>query len=287
VKKFLFAGALGITATVLNACSLFGPVVRPPTFEMREAGFERFDPPGIDAPARAIIRLTLDGRNPNPVGGRVEELNFDLLIDGQKVAGATSPGLELAANNVPKPITIDVDIPINPATVSSLLKVARGDAISYRLEGAFRIALGSLGSPKFGPYTLAQGTYKTPSLASTPPSFKWRSDLTRLGIGLTGATLDLGFEVSNPGPIGYKIIMPLGLNVGGQVIASAEAGGTIKARDTSVIYSRFTLDPIAAARVIIGGKFDFGVSSAPKLEVPGLDPYAFPISLLFNGSAAR
>ena len=287
MKKFLIAGALGLSAVILNACSFFGPVVRPPTFEMREAGFERFDPPGLDAPARAVIRLTLEGRNPNPLGGRVEELAFDLLIDGQKVAGASSPGLNLAANNAPSEIKIDVDVPINTATLQNLLKVARGDAISYRLEGAFRIALGSLGSPKFGPYTLAQGTYKTPSIASTPPSFKWRSDLTRLGIGLTGATLDLGFEVTNPGPIGYKIIMPLGLTVGGQEIARAEAGGTIKGKDTSVIYSRFAIDPIAATRVIIGGRFDFGISSAPKLEVPGLEPYAFPVSLLFNGSAAK
>ena len=44
MKKFLIAGALGLSAVILNACSFFGPVVRPPTFEMREAGFERCTP---------------------------------------------------------------------------------------------------------------------------------------------------------------------------------------------------------------------------------------------------
>ena len=276
---------LGLLAPLLASCAVVGNVVRTPTFEMKEAGFERFDPPGLDGPAKAVIRLTVEGRNPNPAGGRIEDLGFDLLLEGAKVVNATAPSFELAANNTPKLIPIDIEVPVTPATLVSLLKIAKGDPVTYRLEGAFRVDLGVLGKPRFGPYTMAQGTYRAPTVVAAPPSFAWRSDLTRLTLGIGGAVLDLGFEVTNPSPIGYRLVAPLSLTAGGQIVAKAEAGGTVRGKDKGVIYSRFQIDPLAAARVIVSGRFDFGVSGAPSLEVPGLQSYAFPLSVLFSGTA--
>jgi hypothetical protein len=280
----LLAPALSVAVL---GCSPVGTVIRPPQFELKEAGLERFDPPGLETPARAVIHLEIEGRNPNPFGGRVEEVAFDLVLDGQKAATAGTPGFSLPAGGAPSRIEVDVEVPVAGSTVSNLLKIARGEAVSYRLDGSFRLDAGPLGRPRFGPYTFAQGTYRAPAGPPQRPSFAWRSDLTRLTVGVGGLVLDLGFEVTNPGNLGYRLVAPLALLAGDQTVARTEAGGTVPARGKGVIYTRFQVDPLTAARSVVSGRFDFSVSGAPTLEVPGLQAYAFPVSVLFSGSARR
>lgn len=284
MKRLLILLAL---TPMLASCALFGSVVRTPTFEIKEAGFERFDPPGLDTPAVAVLKLYLEGRNPNPAGGTIQEMSFDILLDGQKVVGANAPDFTLPANNVPTIIPVTVTVPITAGSLQNLFRVVRGDPVSYRLQGAFRVNLGPLGSPRFGPYTFAEGTFKSQTLQSQPPSFSWRADLTRLTLGAGGLVFDLGFEVKNPSPVGYRLIAPLALTVGGKTVARAEAGGTVRGAATSVIYARFQIDPITAAQSVFSGNFDFQISGSPTLEVPGLQAYSFPLSVLFGGTAQR
>ncbi|NJK44768.1 MAG: hypothetical protein HC933_11205 [Pleurocapsa sp. SU_196_0] len=59
------------------------------------------------------------------------------------------------------------------------------------------------------------------------------------------------------------------------------------AKGKGILSTRFQLDPLAAGRAFIGGRFDFQVSGTPTLEVPGLQNYSFPLSVLFGGSATR
>jgi Late embryogenesis abundant protein len=284
MKRLLILVAL---TPLLGSCALFGSVVRTPTFEIKEAGFERFDAPGLDTPPVAVLKLYLEGRNPNPAGGTIQEMAFDVLLDGQKIVGASAPDFTLEANNKPQIIPVTITVPITPGSLQNLLRVVRGDPVSYRLEGAFRVNLGPLGSPKFGPYTFAEGTFKSQTLQTQPPSFSWRADLTRFTLGAGGLVFDLGFEVKNPSAIGYRLIAPLALTVGGKSIARAEVGGTVKGAATSVIYARFQIDPITAASSVFSGNFNFQISGAPTLEVPGLEAYNFPVSVLFGGTAKR
>jgi hypothetical protein len=284
MKRLLLALALIPT---LASCALFGSVVRTPTFEIKEAGFERFDPPGLDTPPVAVLKLYLEGRNPNPAGGTIQEMAFDVLLDGQKIVGASAPDFTLEANNKPQIIPITITVPITAGSLQNLFRVVRGDPVSYRLEGAFRVNLGPLGSPRFGPYTFAQGTFKSQTLQTQPPSFSWRADLTRITLGAGGLVFDLGFEVKNPSAIGYRLIAPLSLTVGGKTVARAEVGGTVRGAATSVVYARFQIDPITAAGSVFSGNFDFQISGAPTLEVPGLQSYNFPLSVLFGGTAKR
>ena len=65
-------------------------LVRSPQFEMREAGLLRFNPPGLNGIApEAVIRVTLDARNPNPFDLNLEELRVELLLDGAKIASSS------------------------------------------------------------------------------------------------------------------------------------------------------------------------------------------------------
>lgn len=279
--------ALALAVLGLAACSPVGTVIRTPQFELLEVGLERFDPPGLGTPARAVVRLRLQGRNPNPFGGRIEEVAFDLMLDGRQAATAGTPGFDLPGGGTPAPIVVDVIVPVTPQNLEALLRIARGEAVSYRLDGSFRLDLGSLGKPRFGPYAFAQGTYRSPAGPPARPGFAWRADLTRLTLGAGGLVLDLGFEVTNPGAVGYRLILPLALLAGNETVARAEAGGTVPARGKGVVSVRFQLDPLAAARHVVSGRLDFRVSGAPSLQVPGLETYAFPVGLLFGGTATR
>ncbi len=277
---------LGLSVLTLTGC--VQNVIRSPQFEMREAGLLKLNPPGLNGVApEAVIRVTLDARNPNPFELNLEELRFDLFLDGAKLAAGIGSKLQLKAGGVPSSFFVDVEIPISTNTLQSLGKIVAGSSVQYRLDGSFKVDAGPLGKPGFGPYTLAQGRYQSPSIASQPPSFAWRSDLTRLTLGVGGAVLDLAFEVTNPSAVGYRLVAPLNLLVGGQVLAKAEAGGVVPARGKGILSTRFQLDPLAAGRAIIGGRFDFQVSGTPSLEVPGLQSYSFPLSVLFGGSATR
>jgi LEA14-like dessication related protein len=278
--------SLSALALLLSGC--VQNLVRSPQFEMREAGLLRLNPPGLENIApEAVIRITLDARNPNGFDLNLEELRFDLLMDGAKVAASSIKGLSLKQNGALSTFFADVEVPISPTTLQSLGKIISGSSIQYRLDGAFSVDAGPFGKPRFGPVTLAQGRYQSPSLGAQPPSFAWRADLTRLTIGAGGATFDLGFEVTNPSPVGYRLIAPLNLLVGGQTLAKAEAGGSVPARGKGIISTRFQIDPLAVGRAVLNGRFDFQVSGEPTLEVPGLQRYSFPLSVFFGGSAGR
>jgi LEA14-like dessication related protein len=282
MKKFL------VLALPLLLLGCVQNLVRSPQFELREAGLLKLNPPGLNGIApEAVIRISLEGRNPNPFEMSLSEFKFDLYLDGAKVAVGGTPGFKLKANGAPGIVPVDVEIPIAPSTVQNLLKIAGGSRVTYRVDGSFTVDAGALGKPRFGPVTLAQGGFQSPSLASQPPTFAWRSDLTRLTLGAGGAVFDLGFEVKNPAPIGYRLVAPLNLVIGGRVVAKAEAGGTIPARDKGVVYTRFQIDPIAAGTSLLSGQFNFEITGAPSLEVPGLQSYALPIGVLFGGTAKR
>jgi LEA14-like dessication related protein len=281
----LIVPLLALTA-LLSGC--VQNLVRSPQFEMREAGLLRLNPPGLDNIApEAVIRITLDARNPNPFDLNLEELRMDLALDGAKVAAASINSLALKQNGALSTFFVDVEVPITTASLQSLGKIISGASVQYRLDGAFRVDAGPIGKPRFGPVTLAQGRYQSPSLGTQPPSFAWRADLTRLTLGAGGATFDLGFEVTNPSPIGYRLVAPLNLLVGGQVLAKAEAGGTVPAKGKGIVSTRFQIDPLALGRAALSGRFDFQVSGEPTLEVPGLQRYTFPLSVFFGGSAGR
>jgi hypothetical protein len=280
--------SLGLAFLVWLLVGCVPNLVQTPQFEMREAGLLRLNPPGLNGvAAEAVVRVLLVARNPNPVDLGLTEMNFDLFLDGAKLAAGSTPGFNMKANSVPSNVTVDVTIPINPQSLQSLFKIVTGNRLTYRIDGGFAVDAGALGRPRFGPFTIAQGAFQAPSLASQPPRFAFRQDLTRLTVGLGGAVLDLGFEVTNPSPIGYRLIAPLNLTVGGRTVAKAEAGGSIPASNKGVIYTRFQIDPISAGAAVLSGNFDFQITGAPSLEVPGLQSFAFPLSALFGGTARR
>lgn len=146
-------------ALALAACTPMQQAVQVPTIKVESIQLLSLSlPNGLRAPA-ANLRLKLRVGNPNSVSVRMANIGGSLVIDGDKVGDYNLPNVNVPA----KGETIqdaDLSIPVTLNTATSFLKVARGQQVSYRLDGSFTADLGLLGKPTFGPFTLSQGVWK-------------------------------------------------------------------------------------------------------------------------------
>ena len=90
---------------------------------------------------------------------RLANIFATVVIDGEKVGDVNLPNVDLPASGDAYQ-DANLDIPVTVGTASAFLKVARGQQVSYRLDGTFTADLGALGRPSFGPFTLSQGAWK-------------------------------------------------------------------------------------------------------------------------------
>lgn len=153
---------LGLPAA-LSSCASTQPILAVPTFKVQSVRLTNLTLPGIGRPATAYVTLQLLVNNPNPLPLQLANIAGTFILDGVNVAGVNLPDVALPARgeavqqaNLALPLTLD--------TLGSALKVARGQAVTYRLDGTFTADLGFLGHPSFGPYTLIQGLLQQPAI---------------------------------------------------------------------------------------------------------------------------
>jgi LEA14-like dessication related protein len=108
----------------------------------------------------ATVRIWTTVTNPNPFGFTLRTLDATLFLEDDQAAETSFPlGLPLQPRGVE---TIPLDISISfadvPRLAGTLRQAARGQRVSYRLEGIVAIDAGRLGQPSFGPMTLVSGT---------------------------------------------------------------------------------------------------------------------------------
>lgn len=138
----------------LSACTP-PAVVKTPTFKLQSIYLKslKLQPP------TAELELNIAVTNPNPVPLKMAYISSDLFVNGRKLAQLGLPNLNVPAmGQTVQPVKMNV--PLNLDIVDTMLKVGRGQAINYRLDGQFTADLGVLGSPTFGPFVLAQGIWK-------------------------------------------------------------------------------------------------------------------------------
>ena len=99
-------------------------------------------PSGPD-PARANVTLHLRVSNPNRVGARLANIAGTLVVDGAKVGDVKLPDVRLPAGGEAAQ-DAELNLPLTGTSVASFLKVARGQEVSYRLDGTFTADLGAL-----------------------------------------------------------------------------------------------------------------------------------------------
>ncbi len=147
----------------LAACAPRQPVVAVPTFEVQSVRLTGITLPAAGRPATLALTLSLRVTNPNPLPLRLANVLGSFILDGQPIGTVNLPDVSLPARGSGEQ-RADVTLPLTLDALGSGLRVARGQAVSYRLDGTFTADLGLLGRPSFGPYTLVQGVLKQPPI---------------------------------------------------------------------------------------------------------------------------
>lgn len=156
------AACVAIAGTV-PACATIGlGPIQPLSFEEAdERGSElRLLPPSTSHPlGGAALRIWTRVRNPNSFGLTLTEVAGDLTLEGADALAVDFPlGLPLAAfQDTLVPLDVSIGFEDVPGLAGIAGTVIRGDALDYRLDGTFSVDAGSLGSPRFGPWTLLEG----------------------------------------------------------------------------------------------------------------------------------
>lgn len=159
MRRLLLPSALA--ALTVSACAPTQAVLQVPSVDVQQVRLTGLSLPGGFGSGPAVAQLTIDlaVTNPNPLPLRLANLAGQLVIDGSEVGQVTFPNLNLPARGTAQQVA-NVAIPVTLSTANSFLKVARGQLVTYRLDGGFSVNLGPLGEQAFGPFTLSQGQWK-------------------------------------------------------------------------------------------------------------------------------
>ena len=152
-----------LSVSVLAACAPTQPIVQVPTFQVQSAALSGITLPGGGRTATAFLTLSLRVQNPNPFPLRMSNVAGRFILDGADVGTVNLPDVALPARGEASQ-RAEVALPITLNSAATFLKVARGQAVSYRLDGSFTTDLGVLGRPTFGPFALVQGVLKQPAI---------------------------------------------------------------------------------------------------------------------------
>ena len=162
MKKLAFAViALGLVAC---APAQQQRLVYPPTVEVERIQLTSFSLPAPGRAAVAGVHLELSVDNPNPLPVRLVQLAGVLVLDGQEAGTVTVPDIRLPAQGRARQVA-QLTLPVTFKTATTFLNIARGQEVSYRLDGTLTADLGPLGQPTFGPFTLTQGVWKQAPLS--------------------------------------------------------------------------------------------------------------------------
>lgn len=149
-----------LAACGLAACAPAPQVLQVPTIEVQSVRLTRLSlPGGLGGAPVADLKLKLRVTNPNAVPLKMSNIEATLVIDGAQVGQAEFPRVNVPARGSAAQ-DADVSLPVTLSTAASFLKVARGQAVTYRLDGTFTADFGPLGPKNFGPFTLSQGQWK-------------------------------------------------------------------------------------------------------------------------------
>jgi LEA14-like dessication related protein len=134
--------------------------VQVPTFEVQSV---RLNSLTLLGNPTANVTLRVKVGNPNPVPVRLANIASRLILDGQDVGTVNLPNVNLPARGETVQ-DANLSLPLSLSAGAAFLNVARGQQVSYRLDGTFTADLGVLGQPTFGPFTLSQGVWKQPAI---------------------------------------------------------------------------------------------------------------------------
>ncbi|MDB5045820.1 MAG: Water stress and hypersensitive response protein [Deinococcus sp.] len=157
--RLLLLPAAALCATLVG-CAPLQQAVQVPTFEVQSV---RLNSLTLLGNPTANVTLRVKVGNPNPVPVRLANIASRLILDGQDVGTVNLPNVNLPARGETVQ-DANLSLPLSLSAGAAFLNIARGQQVSYRLDGTFTADLGVLGQPTFGPFTLSQGVWKQPAI---------------------------------------------------------------------------------------------------------------------------
>jgi hypothetical protein len=154
-------------AAVIGACAGLGlgDVIQPPRFSVasgRQAEL-RLLGPSVGRPlGGASIRLWAHVENPNPLGLALTAVQGSFALEGTKAADVDFPlGVPLlAGQDTVIPLDLNISFSDLPGLADVAIKLATRSSVNYQLDGTIAVNAGPLGTPRFGPSKLMDGTLR-------------------------------------------------------------------------------------------------------------------------------
>ncbi|XOB97506.1 hypothetical protein ACMC9I_06100 [Deinococcota bacterium DY0809b] len=254
---------LAVLALVLAACV---PGVKKP--EPPQARVEGFDLIGVDpfsGEARFALRLRLS--NPNAFELPLLESQLALTFDRARLP------FDLPAVTLPpagfERVETRITVPLDESA-EGVGKLLRGEAVRLRVDGRVRVQAGPV-PLDLGPFTLLDENVRV-DLRFTLPRFTIDPGQSRLRLRGGALEVVVGFQITNPNPIGFYLRGPLGLVIGGNTVAEAVLDVPLRPRQSGSGVLAFRVDlarvPGAAAALVTGLPVE--LSGAVRAEVPGV-----------------
>ncbi len=227
------------------------------------------------------LEFTFSVTNPNPIGVKLDGLNYQLSIEGKKIMeGNQAQGLDLpalASRSVMVPITVNY-----MESVDSLVDFFRKDTLSYELSGTCRI----------GPFTVPF-SHRDVITIPKPPTVQVKG-VTVTSMTFTGARLALELEITrgNPGRIDLKKIN-YAVSLGGFRLFNGKKENISLAEDTKtqIITVPLAVDFMAlgrgAATLLSQGTIDYELSGDMEFDIPKVGVKTFPFKKAGNTGLVR
>jgi len=194
--------SLFLLLLIIFSCATLQQLVKKPTVKFKNMKIS--NPSFTDA----TLLFNFDITNPNPVGGKIDQITYDLQINDQQfLKGNLNQGISLKANG-----TKSAQIPLQIKYLDffgSVTDFIQSDSVHYNLSGNFKILSFLI------PYH-TKGVLPLPKL----PKISLKSiDVKK--VTLTGATILCLIELSNQNDFNLGLDkIDFGLNLAGSDIAN-------------------------------------------------------------------
>jgi len=176
-------------------------------------------------------------------------------------------------------VPTEISLPL-AASAREVQNLLAGEPVRVRITGKMKADLGPV-PLTLGPFTLLDQDVQV-DISFAMPRFELLADHSSLALSGTQLKVTVGFQVTNPNPIGFYLRGPVGLVVGGRTVAQADM--PLRPRQSGMGEVSFAVNlaeiPGAATAVLSGLQVE--LRGDVKAEIPGVWQQA--LNLLFGGN---
>jgi LEA14-like dessication related protein len=218
---------------------------------------------------QGTLEFTFDVSNPNPVGLRLDEITYQLTMDGKTVIDGTKaqrlmlPGM--GSNKATLPLTVNY-----MESAGSLFDLFTKKSLPYEVSGSFKVGIFTIPFRHKGQIALPK-----------PPTVSV-SGLHVVSMGLTGAKLMLTLEVVNDNPCSLVLkTMGYELTLGGFRVMDGQTENIVLSEDQKIrnINVPVSLNFMSLGKGVMAlldqGNINYEISGDMLFEIPKIGSKSF------------